>query len=193
MTTHPAGGARDAARILVVEDEQAIRLALRGLLRRAGYEVDEAESADAALDRLAAAPFDLVVTDLALGEGRSGMEVLYAVKAQRPETAVVLITGRGGDEVAQDALRHRADDCLAKPFDNATLTGAVRAALDRTPFRDAKRRMVSAFERAYLLDALRRHGGNVSRTARSIGMVRQSLQQKIREHDLRSEDWKQAS
>jgi DNA-binding NtrC family response regulator len=61
------------------------------------------------------------------------------------------------------------------------------------PFSDAKRRVVTAFERAYLLGALRRNGGNVSRTARTIGMVRQSLQQKIREHDLRSEDWARAS
>jgi len=64
---------------------------------------------------------------------------------------------------------------------------------EEVPFSDAKRRVVTAFERAYLLGALRRNGGNVSRTARTIGMVRQSLQQKIREHDLRSEDWAQAS
>jgi two-component system nitrogen regulation response regulator NtrX len=48
---------------------------------------------------------------------------------------------------------------------------------------------VEGFERAYLLAALRRSGGNVSRAAESIGMVRQSLQQKIRELGLRSEDW----
>jgi DNA-binding NtrC family response regulator len=57
------------------------------------------------------------------------------------------------------------------------------------PFGEAKRRAVERFERAYLLAALRRSGGNVSRTAESVGMVRQSLQQKIREHGLRSEDW----
>ncbi|MBW2316805.1 MAG: sigma-54-dependent Fis family transcriptional regulator [Deltaproteobacteria bacterium] len=64
---------------------------------------------------------------------------------------------------------------------------------EEVPFSDAKRRVVIAFERAYLLGALRRNDGNVSRTARTIGMVRQSLQQKIREHDLRSENWAQAS
>jgi arginine utilization regulatory protein len=56
-------------------------------------------------------------------------------------------------------------------------------------FGEAKKRVVESFERSYLLDALRRHGGNVSRTAESIGMVRQSLQQKIRELGLRDEDW----
>jgi two-component system nitrogen regulation response regulator NtrX len=56
-------------------------------------------------------------------------------------------------------------------------------------FRDAKHKAVESFERAYLLRALRAHGGNISRTAEAIGMVRQSLQQKIRELGLRAEDW----
>jgi DNA-binding NtrC family response regulator len=56
-------------------------------------------------------------------------------------------------------------------------------------FSDAKKRAVEGFERAFLLKALRRSGGNISRAAESIGMVRQSLQQKIRELGLRSEDW----
>jgi DNA-binding NtrC family response regulator len=56
-------------------------------------------------------------------------------------------------------------------------------------FGEAKRQAVEHFERAFLLGALRRSGGNVSRAAESIGMVRQSLQQKIRELGLRSEDW----
>jgi DNA-binding NtrC family response regulator len=63
------------------------------------------------------------------------------------------------------------------------------AAGDDVPFREAKDRMVLEFERSYLLRALRAHGGNISRTAEAIGMVRQSLQQKIRELGLRAEDW----
>jgi DNA-binding NtrC family response regulator len=62
--------------------------------------------------------------------------------------------------------------------------------LAELPFGDAKRRAVERFERSFLLRALRRTGGNISRAAESIGMVRQSLQQKIRELGLRSEDWK---
>jgi len=60
--------------------------------------------------------------------------------------------------------------------------------LDGLPFAEAKRRAASEFERAYLSAALARHGGNVSRTAESIGMVRQSLQQKMRELGLRTGD-----
>jgi DNA-binding NtrC family response regulator len=60
------------------------------------------------------------------------------------------------------------------------------------PFSEAKRRAVDRFERGYLLDALRRSGGNISRAAEAVGMVRQSLQQKIRELGLRDEDWSDA-
>ena len=63
------------------------------------------------------------------------------------------------------------------------------ADLSGLPFSDAKKRAVEGFERSFLLRALREHNGNISRTAESIGMVRQSLQQKIRELGLRDEDW----
>ena len=58
------------------------------------------------------------------------------------------------------------------------------------PFSDAKKRVVEDFERSFLLRALRDNDGNISRTAEAIGMVRQSLQQKIRELELRDEDWR---
>jgi DNA-binding NtrC family response regulator len=71
----------------------------------------------------------------------------------------------------------------------ASAPQAACAADDSVPFAEAKRRAVEGFEREFLLRALRAHDGNISRAAESIGMVRQSLQQKIRELDLRSEDW----
>ncbi|HXZ85966.1 MAG TPA: response regulator, partial [Myxococcota bacterium] len=84
-----------SARILIVEDEKAIQLALRGLLRRDGYDVDLADTGEDAVRKLGEAQYDLVLTDLALGRGLSGMDVLRASKDARPETAVVMITAHG--------------------------------------------------------------------------------------------------
>jgi DNA-binding NtrC family response regulator len=67
-------------------------------------------------------------------------------------------------------------------------TGAP-ADLAGLSFGDAQKRAVDRFERGYLLEALRKSGGNISRAAEAVGMVRQSLQQKIRELGLRDEDW----
>ena len=74
---------------------------------------------------------------------------------------------------------------LAPPAD----AEAPQADAEAAHFSEAKRRAVEGFERDFLLRALRANRGNISRAAESIGMVRQSLQQKIRELDLRSEDW----
>ena len=71
-------------RILVVEDERAIRLALKGLLTREGYEVELADSGERAIELLRDGAFDLVLTDLALGRGASGMDVLKRSKESRP-------------------------------------------------------------------------------------------------------------
>jgi DNA-binding NtrC family response regulator len=96
------------------------------------------------------------------------------------EQAAVLATGEGIEEedlgLARTAGFGGAESVVAAP-------GAS--------FSDAKRRATEEFERDYLLRALRAHGGNISRTAESIGMVRQSLQQKIRELGLRDEDWRE--
>ena len=76
-------------RLLIVEDERAIQLALRGLFKREGYDVDLADTGEEAIRRHRDEPYDLVLTDLALGRGMSGMEVLRSAKERRPETAVV--------------------------------------------------------------------------------------------------------
>ena len=93
------------------------------------------------------------------------------------EQAVVL---SAGPEI-EEADLHLADGPAVASEASADVAGLG--------FADAKKRTVEHFERGFLLAALRRNDGNISRTAESIGMVRQSLQQKIRELGLRSEDW----
>ena len=119
------------ARILLVEDEKALQLALSGLLRRQGYEVEVAGTGEDAFSQLDDASFDLVLTDLALGRGASGMDVLRRTKELRPETVVVMITAHGAERVAVEAMKAGADDYVPKPFDNDELDGrATRPTLE---------------------------------------------------------------
>ena len=120
------------AKILVVEDERAIQLALAGLMRRLGHEVDQAHTGDEALHMLEAGGYDLVVTDLSLGGGVTGMDVLAAAKAARVETPVVMITAHGSEKVAVAAMKAGAEDYLPKPFDNDEMRLVVTRALERT-------------------------------------------------------------
>ncbi len=120
------------ARLLVVEDERALQLALSGLLRRDGHEVGLAGSGEEAIERIHAEPWDLVLTDLSLGRGPSGMDVLRAAKTLRAETAVVMITAHGSEKHAVEAMKAGAEDYVPKPFDNDELRLVVQRALDRT-------------------------------------------------------------
>ena len=142
------------SRILVVEDEKAIRLALSGLLRRSGYEVEVAPTEDAAREHIAETPWDLVVTDLALGESGSGMAVLEAVKEVRPETAVVMITAHGNEKIAVEAIQKGAEDYVPKPFDNDELRMVVARALARTRLAREHRLLLERVRREYGLDGM---------------------------------------
>ena len=121
-----------SARILIVEDEPAIRLALSGLLRKQGYEVEQAASGGDALRKIRDGSFDLVLTDLALGDGVSGMDVLRESKAAHPEMPVVMITAHGSEKVAVEAMKAGAEDYVPKPFDNDEMRLVVTRALERT-------------------------------------------------------------
>ena len=105
-----------SARVLIVEDEAAIRLALSGLLRRQGYQVSQAESGEKAIAALQGELFDLVITDLALGAGPSGMDVLREARSLHPGLPVVMITAHGSVERAVEAMRNGAADFITKPF-----------------------------------------------------------------------------
>ncbi|MEE8557201.1 MAG: response regulator, partial [Myxococcota bacterium] len=97
-------------RVLVVDDERAIQLALRGVLRREGYDVEMVGSGDEALAKVRASTFDLVLTDLVLGRGPSGMDVLREVKRTIPDAVVVMITAHGSEKVAVEAMKLGAED-----------------------------------------------------------------------------------
>ena len=142
-------------RILVVEDEKAIQLALSGLLGREGHVVEQVHSGEEALARLAEdPPLDLVLTDLALGGGVSGMDVLRASRAARPETPVVMITAHGSEKVAVLAMKEGAEDYVPKPFDNDEMRLIVARALERTRLEREHRMLLERVHREHGLGAL---------------------------------------
>jgi len=165
-----------SARILIVEDEKAIQLALRGLLRRDGYDVDLADTGEDAVRKLGEAVYDLVITDLALGRGLSGMDVLRATKDARAETAVVMITAHGSEKVAVEAMKQGAEDYLPKPFDNEELRVVVRHALEKTQLQRENRMLLERVEREFSFENLIGQG-------RAMRQIFETIQ-KVAETDL---------
>jgi DNA-binding NtrC family response regulator len=104
-------------RVLVVDDEKDICRALEFLLSREGYEVDTAQSGEAALRRVSKDDYDLVLTDLKM-EGMDGIQLIERIKEVSPSTVLVLMTAYASVENAVDAMKKGAGDYIVKPFVN---------------------------------------------------------------------------
>ncbi|HEX9614300.1 MAG TPA: response regulator, partial [Bacteroidota bacterium] len=114
-----------AARILIVDDEQIIRESLVFVLRKEGYEVEEASNGMAGLRKHEERPFDIVITDIEMPELR-GIDLLERITQRTPQTFVMIITAFASIETAIQALRKGAFDYILKPVEFDDLLHRVR-------------------------------------------------------------------
>src|SRR6516225_4824608 len=129
-------------RLLVVDDERGIVVALKGLFTKEGYEVETADSGEQALEKFKAGFFDVVITDLSM-KGMDGLQLLKHIRELEPNSAVLMITAYGTQRIAVDAMKAGAEDYLPKPFDNDELrlkTGVFENMIGRS------RAMMTVFE-----------------------------------------------
>lgn len=121
------------AKILIVEDEKAIRNVLKNILSEEdkSFEVEEAENGKQAIDLLGQQDFDVVLCDIKM-PGVDGIEVLDYARENHPDTAVIMISGHGDLDTAVDSMKKGAYDYISKPPDLNRLLTTVRRALDRT-------------------------------------------------------------
>jgi len=118
------------ASILVVDDEVNIRGALVTLLQKKGHDVRGVGTGEEALEHLAIAAAELVITDLKM-PGMGGMEFLRRLKDKWPDTEVVVMTAYGSIDTAVEAMRSGAYDYLTKPIDRERFPIVVDKALER--------------------------------------------------------------
>ena len=114
----------ESRRILLVEDELAMRIGMQQTLSTAGYEVEAYEDAESALQSLRSVGFELLITDVRL-PGISGFDLLGQVQELYPNMGTMLITAYAEVELAVKAMRGGAYDFLCKPFSNDGLLIAV--------------------------------------------------------------------
>ena len=119
------------ARIVVVEDEPAIRRGVADALRLSGYDVTEATDGMVGLREAASAGVDLVLLDIMLPK-RDGLEVLSELRRTNPTRPVILLTARGSEDDRVRGLKMGADDYVVKPFSAKELIARVEAILRRT-------------------------------------------------------------
>ena len=139
--------------ILVVDDEEPQRRVLAGFLRKAGYEVQAVGSPNEALAVVAARTVDLVLTDLRM-PGKTGVELLEAVRGLNPEIPVVVMTAYGTVANAVDAMKRGAADYLSKPVDLDELEVLVARTLERRALVSENKALREQVESRYRLAGL---------------------------------------
>jgi DNA-binding response OmpR family regulator len=120
-----------ATRIVVIEDEQAIRRGVVDALRVSGYQVTEAADGIAGLAEAGKPGVDLVLLDLLLPR-LDGLEVLAELRKTRPVLPVIILTARGSEDDRVRGLKMGADDYVVKPFSARELLARVEAVLRRS-------------------------------------------------------------
>ncbi len=134
------------ARLLVADDDPVTIDLLKEVLSQEGYEVSTALSGEEAITRGTGNLFDIIITDVRMGE-KGGMEVLRFFRKNAPDTTVIMITAFGSIETAIEAIREGAYDYISKPFKLDEIKFTIRRALEQ-------RRLIqeNKFYRQELLD-----------------------------------------
>ena len=116
-------------RLLFVDDEPSIRLTLPPVLEDHGFAVTTAENVDEAIARMDRARFDVLLSDLNIGQEGDGFQVVSAMKKRYPQCVTIILTGYPAFESAVQALRHQVDDYVVKPADIELLIRTINQGL----------------------------------------------------------------
>ncbi|MGC4114946.1 MAG: sigma-54 dependent transcriptional regulator [Myxococcales bacterium] len=116
-------------RVLVVDDDAGVRYTLREILESSAMEVEEAQDGAAALEKIDAEPFQLVISDLRMPKV-DGMELLKKVRGRPQAPRVILITAHGSEKHAVEAMKLGAFDYFKKPFEMDELVAVVQRACE---------------------------------------------------------------
>src|SRR3954469_10389346 len=157
------------ARLLVVDDEQSMRVMLEARLTKAGHVVDLATDVPAVDRALAAGEFDVVITDLRMRSGKDGLDVVRKVKGAQAEAEVILMPAFGSDDVRRQALELGAYGYVEKsPTLASELIALVKAAVHKREV--ARRGRILAQDNELLREQLSARGRFESMVARSGAM-----------------------
>jgi two-component system KDP operon response regulator KdpE len=151
--------------VLVVDDEPPLRRVLQTSLTARGFTVEEAGSAERALELVGQRPFDLILLDMNM-PGMGGIEACRRLRGLLPRVGIVMVTVRDAEEDMVQALNAGADDYITKPFRFGELVARVRAVLRRAVPEDAVATVLQAgdLEIDFAKRCLRRAGKEIHLT-----------------------------
>jgi putative nucleotidyltransferase with HDIG domain len=180
----------EPTRILIVDDDTAVREVITVLLREEGYACTSVSTAEAALDAAQGEEFPLVISDVRM-PGHDGFWLLDRMKDSHPDTAIVMLTGFGDTEAAVECLRNGAADYLLKPPKTTELVRAIERALGRRRLELARNKYRRSLENrvrdktAELSRALRELESTYSQTLWSLVAALDAREHETGDHSQR--------
>lgn len=174
----------ETGRLLLIDDDEAFRAVLARSLTRRGFQVAAAAGPEEALACCADQPPEYVILDLNLA-GQSGLNLIQPLLALAPGARILILTGYASIPTVVNAMKLGAIHYLTKPADVADILRALReeAPVMSTAEPAPDRRLsIRHLEWEYIQRTLNEHGGNVTATARTLGMHRRTLQRKLGKH-----------
>jgi DNA-binding NtrC family response regulator len=139
--------------LLLVEDETPLREAIAEQLASRGYQVEQADSGEVALVRLADFAFDIIITDLRL-PGLDGSAVVEAAVVRYPEIIAIVVTGYGTVKDAVEAIKRGACDFVSKPFQIDTLLHVLDSALEQRRLKSENAYLRAQLEERYRFEGI---------------------------------------
>lgn len=164
---------------LVIDDDPAFCQVLERSLIRRGHCVQTAQTELAALGACQDNPFDRAIVDLKLQE-TSGLHLIEKLKAIQPELDILILTGYSSINTAVEAIKLGAVNYLCKPADTNDIENAFDSTTGNASSPVAEKPpSVNRLEWEHIQKVLAEHEGNISATARALGMHRRTLQRKL--------------
>lgn len=170
---------------LIVDDDATLAGMLERVLQRRGFTTKSASDAAQALQLINREKFEKAIVDLKLGSD-SGLQLIRELKSQQPEIAIVMLTGYSSISTAVEAVKLGAINYLCKPADADEILAAfgeqkqqTATELNYTPL------SVDRLEWEHIQKILQENNGNISATARALGMHRRTLQRKLHKRPVK--------
>ncbi|GAB7140751.1 hypothetical protein RsTz2092_07040 [Deferribacterales bacterium RsTz2092] len=170
-------------KILVIDDEKNICIAIQGIMQDEGYECEYRLNFEDGFNALKDGNFDILFLDIWLPD-KDGTHGLREIKRQLPNVEVVMISGHGSIENAVDSIRWGAYDFLEKPLSLERIlliTKHIQEKINLKSHISARKTLkeaVAEFEHQYIADTHKETGGNLAETARLLGISQAELEQK---------------
>ena len=177
-------------RILIVEDEAAIRNGLVDVFVYHGFEVDTAEHGQGGLDKALGGTFDMILLDVML-PGIDGFAICERIRAQDRQQPVIMLTAKSADEDIVQGLTLGADDYVAKPFSVTQLVLRVQAVLRRAGIGESTEREIRLVN-GLVIDSENLSAGDVAFTRREMDLLlylRQQADRPVPREELLARVW----